>query len=157
MKILMVCVGNICRSPLAEAILRDKALKAGLNWQVESAGTNNASHLGQAPHPLSQKVAMMHQLDISGQCARAFVAADFDRFDRIYAMSKDVLSDMKRIAGRKFRKEKADLILNELFEGQNHSVPDPWYGDERGYHAAWDMIEKSCENIIQKYGHLKTA
>src|ERR1700712_4000485 len=104
MKILMVCVGNICRSPLAEGILQQKARQAGLDWQVESAGTNNASRIGEAPHELSQKVALLHQLDISSQCARAFIPSDFERFDKIYAMSRDVLADMKRIAGRKFKK-----------------------------------------------------
>src|ERR1700748_2847012 len=83
MKILMVCLGNICRSPLAEGILEAKAKKLGLPWEVDSAGTNNNYHIGEAPHPLSQKVARLNSLDISNQCARAFVADDFDRFDKI--------------------------------------------------------------------------
>ena len=85
MKILMVCLGNICRSPLAEGILQDKARKAGLKWSVESAGTNGY-HTGEAPHPLSQKVARINGVDISKQRSRNFVAEDFDRFDKIYAM-----------------------------------------------------------------------
>src|SRR5512138_2458905 len=86
MKILMVCLGNICRSPLAEGILQDKAWKAGLKWSIESAGTNGY-HNGEAPYPLSQKVSRLNGIDISKQRSRKFVADDFDRFDKIYAMS----------------------------------------------------------------------
>jgi protein-tyrosine phosphatase len=147
MKILMVCLGNICRSPLAEGILQDKAWKAGLNWSVESAGTNGY-HTGDAPHHLSQKIALQRGIDISRQCSRRFVAADFDRFDRIYAMAEDVLDDMKRIARHKFDPRKADLLLNALHPGSNRDVPDPWYGPEKGYHEVYDMIEKACDKII---------
>jgi protein-tyrosine phosphatase len=157
MKILMVCLGNICRSPLAEGILEHKAKQEGLRWLVDSAGTNNGYHVGEAPHPLSQKVASLHQLDISTQCARAFVAEDFERFDKIYAMSADILEDMKNIARKKFNASKADLLLNELYPGENRDVPDPWYGDEPGYHEVFAMLEKACDRIIQKYGNLKTA
>src|SRR5271154_6640405 len=101
MKILMVCLGNICRSPLAEGILRDKIEKAHLNWTVDSAGTNGY-HVGEAPHPLSQKVARLNSIDISRQRARRFTAADFQRFDKIYAMAGDVIDEMRRIAGRQF-------------------------------------------------------
>ncbi|MFI5193035.1 MAG: low molecular weight protein-tyrosine-phosphatase [Chitinophagales bacterium] len=156
MKILMVCLGNICRSPLAEGILEQKAKIKGLSWMVDSAGTNNSYHVGEAPHHLSQKVAEMHSLDISAQCSRAFVAGDFDRFDRIYAMSSDVLVDMKAIAKKKFNASKADLLLNELYPGENRDVPDPWFGEEPGYHVVYDMIEKACDKIIQKYGQLST-
>ena len=103
MKILMVCLGNICRSPLAEGILESKAKKLGLSWEVDSAGTNNNYHIGEAPHPLSQKVARLHAVDISGQCARAFVADDFDRFDKIYAMSADILARHEKYCQEKIQ------------------------------------------------------
>jgi protein-tyrosine phosphatase len=157
MKILMVCLGNICRSPLAEGILESKARKLGLKWEVDSAGTNNSYHVGEPPHPLSQKVAKLHSVDISDQAARAFTADDFDRFDKIYAMSSDILVDMKRIAKKKFIPEKTDLLLNEVFPGENLDVPDPWYGEEPGYHEVFRMIDEACEKIIEKYGYLKTA
>jgi protein-tyrosine phosphatase len=157
MKILMVCLGNICRSPLAEGILNSKAKKMTLPWEIDSAGTNNNYHIGEAPHPLSQKVAKLHAVDISNQCARAFQAKDFDRYDKIYAMSSDILVDMKKIAGNKFDPEKTDLLMNELYPGKNMDVPDPWYGEEPGYHQVYDMIDKACDQIIEKYGHLKTA
>ena len=146
----MVCLGNICRSPLAEGILQDKAWKAGLKWSVESAGTNG-SHTGEAPHPLSQKVARINGVDISKQRSRKFVAEDFHRFDKIYAMSDDVIDDMRRIAKNNFDEKKVDLLLNELFPGQNVDVPDPWYGPEPGYHEVYKMINEACDAIIKKY------
>jgi protein-tyrosine phosphatase len=150
MKILMVCLGNICRSPLAEGILQDKAFKAGLNWSIESAGTNRY-HTGEAPHPLSQKVARQNGIDISQQKARTFMAADFDVYDKIYALADDVLDDIKRIAGKKFNADKADLLMNEFFPGENMDVPDPYYGPEEGYHEVYKMIEEACDKIIEKY------
>jgi len=153
MKILMVCLGNICRSPMAEGILQDKAWKAGLQWSVESAGTNGY-HIGEAPHRLSQKVARMNGIDISKQRSRDFVAEDFKRFDKIYAMSDDVIDDMRRIARDKFDENKVDLLLNEIFPGQNVDVPDPWYGPEPGYHEVYKMISDACDAIIKKYSML---
>ena len=153
----MVCLGNICRSPLAAGILESKAKKLGLDWEVDSAGTNNSYHIGEAPHPLSQKVAKLHALDISIQCARAFFADDFERFDKIYAMSGDILVGMKKIARKKFKPEKTDLLLNEIYPGANMDVPDPWYGEEPDYHDVFEMIDKACDKIIEKYGYLKTA
>lgn len=151
MKILMVCLGNICRSPLAEGILQDKAFKAGLTWSIESAGTNSY-HIGEPPHPLSQKVARMNGIDISKQRARRFSADDFDVYDKIYALAQDVLEEMKRIAGKKFEQSKVDLLMNELYPGKNMNVPDPWYGPEPGYHEAFKLIDKVCDKIVEKYG-----
>ena len=150
MKILMVCLGNICRSPMAEGILLDKTFRAGLNWQVDSAGTNGY-HTGEPPHPLSQKVARIYGIDIGRQRARNFVAEDFIRFDKIYAMAGDVLDDMYSIAGKQIDESKVDLLLNELYPGQNRNVPDPWYGSEAGYHEVFKLIDKACDVIIKKY------
>lgn len=150
MKILMVCLGNICRSPLAEGILQDRALSAGLSWSVESAGTNQY-HTGEAPHPLSQKVAKLNGIDINNQRARRFSAADFDRYDKIYALAADVMEEIKRISGKKFDSSRASLLMNEVFPGENRDVPDPWYGPEPGYHEVFKLIEQACEKIIGKY------
>ncbi len=143
----MVCLGNICRSPLAEGILRDKIEKANVNWTVDSAGTNGY-HVGEAPHPLSQKVARLHGIDISKQRARQFVAEDFVRFDRIYAMAEDVIDDMRRIAKSKFDPAKLDLLMNALHPGKNEDVPDPWSGPESEYHEVYKMIEEACEALV---------
>lgn len=150
MKILMVCLGNICRSPLAEGILQDKAFKAGLTWSVESAGTNSY-HIGEPPHPLSQKVARLNGIDISKQRARRFSAEDLEVYDKIYALAENVVEEMKRIAGKKFKNSKVDLLMNELYPGKNMDVPDPWYGPEPGYHEAYKLIDKACDKILEKY------
>lgn len=148
---LMVCLGNICRSPLAEGILQEKARAAGLGWTVDSAGTNGY-HTGEAPHPLSQKVAGLGGIDISRQRSRRFTAADFQRFDKIYAMAGDVIDEMRRIAGRHFDPSKVELLMNEVHPGKDEDVPDPWYGPEPGYHEVYRMIDTAADHIIAKYG-----
>ncbi len=145
----MVCLGNICRSPLAEGILQQKADEAGLNWEVDSAGTNGY-HVGEPPHPLSQKVARMNALDISGQRARKFAAADFIEFDKLYAMAEDVIHEMRRIAGKTFDASKVDLLMNEVYPGRNEDIPDPWSGPESEYREVFNMIEMACNKIIEK-------
>lgn len=150
MKILMVCLGNICRSPLAEGILQEKAKKAGLNWQVDSAGTNSY-HIGEPPHHLSQKVAKQNGIDISNQRARRFTANDFLQYDKIYALAADVLVDIKKISNEKFDASKVLLLMDELYPNKNMDVPDPWYGTEPGYHQAYALIEQACAAIISKY------
>lgn len=150
----MVCLGNICRSPLAEGILQHKANAAGLQWTVESAGTNGY-HVGEAPHHLSQKVALLNGIDICTQRARQFVKEDFDRYDKIYAMAADVLDDIKRIAKNKWDAQKVDLFLNELYPAENRSVPDPWYGTEPGFHEVYKIIDEVCDAIIKKYATQK--
>lgn len=150
MKILMVCLGNICRSPLAEGILQKKIDQAGLNWQVDSAGTNGY-HIGEAPHRLSQKVALQNGIDISRQLSRKFVKEDIERFDKIYAMADDVVDEMKMIARNKFDAAKVDLLLNENYPGQTRDVPDPWSGPEADYHEVYELIDKACDAMIKKY------
>ena len=147
---LMVCLGNICRSPLAEGILREKARAAGLNWEVDSAGTNGY-HIGEAPHPLSRKVARQHGIDISRQRARQFTAADFQRFDKIYALAGDVVDDIRRISGKSFDPTKVDLLLNESRPGSDEDVPDPWSGPESGYHEVYALIDAAADKIIERY------
>jgi protein-tyrosine phosphatase len=150
MKILMVCLGNICRSPLAQGIMEHKIEQARLHWQVDSAGTNGY-HAGEAPHRLSQKVALLHGIDISRQRARNIIGDDFEEFDVIYAMAEDVIDEIKWRAGRQFNREKVKLLMNEAYPGSNMDVPDPWYGAEPGYHQVFDMISKACDKIIEHY------
>lgn len=150
MKILMVCLGNICRSPLAEGILQHKADKTGLDWKVDSAGTANY-HVGEPPHKLSQKVAKMNGVDICSQQCRQFVKEDMQSFDKIYAMDNDIYNDIKRISKDSFDISKTDLLMNEVYPGKNMDVPDPWYGTEKNYHEVYAMIDKACDAIIKKY------
>lgn len=146
----MVCLGNICRSPLAEGILQDKALKAGLDWVVDSAGTNSY-HVGEPPHKFSQKVALKNGIDISCQRARRFTRADLQEYDKIYAMAGDVIDDMKDICGGSWDNEKIELFLNTLYPGKDMDVPDPWYGPEQGYYEVYELIGRACDAIIEKY------
>jgi len=150
MNILMVCLGNICRSPLAEGILQDRAWKAGLGWSVESAGTNGY-HTGEPPHRLSQKVALQNGIDIRDQRSRTFVREDFRRFDRIFAMAPDVVEEMKQIAGKDYDPSKVDLLLDIVAPGRNLAVPDPWAGPERGFHEAYRIIDEACTALVGRY------
>lgn len=146
----MVCLGNICRSPIAEGLMRHKIEQHGLNWEVMSAGTESY-HIGSAPHRFSQKVCDANGVDISMQRARQFAVSDFERFDKIYAMANDVYDEIKKIGGRNADMSKVDLFLNELEQGSNASVPDPWYGNEDGYLPVYELIDRTCDAIIKKY------
>lgn len=125
---------------MAEGIMQEIIREKQLDWEVDSAGTNGY-HVGESPHPLSQKVAAIHGIDISNQVARRFVKEDLQRFDRIYAMANDVIDDIRRIAGQAFDKEKVSLLPGNL------EIPDPWYGAENGYHTVFDMIMRACRQI----------
>ncbi|HEX6915005.1 MAG TPA: low molecular weight protein-tyrosine-phosphatase [Chitinophagaceae bacterium] len=150
MKILMVCLGNICRSPLAHGILEHKARQAGLDWTIDSAGTGDW-HVGEPPHHLSQKVARLNGIEICEQSARQFRPSDMQEFDRIYVMDQNNYNEVKRIAGKLFDETRVELFLNELYPGRNMEVPDPWYGEEPGYHEVFDLINRTCDRIIEKY------
>ena len=152
MKVLMVCLGNICRSPLAEGILQAKADKAGLNWEIDSAGTNGY-HNGEHPHPLSQKVARMNGIDISQQFSRKIQSTDLEYFDLIYVMAGDVLDDNRRMFKKDYLKyqSKFKLILEETHPNQFLDVPDPWYGAEPGYHEVYALLDDACNKIIEKH------
>lgn len=156
MKILMVCLGNICRSPLAEGILQHKAAKKKLDWTIDSAGTAGY-HVNEAPHHLSQKVSKMNGIDISHLKGRQFVKEDMQRFDKIYVMDEENYEEVKRISKNLWDENKVSLLLNELYPNKNIGVPDPWYGPEEGYHKVFDMINKACDEIIRKYADMQAS
>lgn len=149
MKILMVCLGNICRSPLAEGILRHKAMAAGLDWEIDSAGTAGY-HVGEQPHKLSQKIALLNGVDISGQQCRQFRAKDLEVYDKIFVMDLENFAEVKRISAGSWDESKVSLVLNPLYPGQNKEVPDPWYGTEKDYHLVWEMLSEVCEEIVRR-------
>ncbi|TDH25527.1 low molecular weight phosphotyrosine protein phosphatase [Segetibacter sp. 3557_3] len=150
MKILMVCLGNICRSPLAQGIMWNKIAEANLDWEVDSAGTNHYQ-TGEPPHHLSQKVALQNGIDICDQCCRQFVREDMLRFDKIYVMDRENYQQVKKISGNLWDESKVSLLLNEVEPGKNKSVPDPWYGQERDYHDVYKMIDEACSRIVERY------
>lgn len=150
MKILMVCLGNICRSPIAEGILQHKCKKYGISWHVDSAGTNGY-HDGEPPHNMSQHVSKLNGVDISDQRSRTFKADDFDHFDLIIPMAADVMREMKYIARGKFDASKVKLLLDFSFPGGNMDVPDPWGRSEAAFHEVFDLINDACEAMITKH------
>ncbi|MFN3557251.1 MAG: low molecular weight protein-tyrosine-phosphatase [Bacteroidales bacterium] len=149
MKILMVCLGNICRSPLAEGIMKAKALKYNLDVEVDSAGTA-AYHVGELPDPRSMEVAMKNGIDISDQRARKFTVADFDRFDKIFAMDSQNYSDLANLARNNEHLEKLELILNMSQPGKNLTVPDPYYGGKDGFDIVFAMLDQACEVVAKQ-------
>ena len=150
MKILMVCLGNICRSPLAEGILQHKATQAGLNWIVESAGTGSW-HIGEPPHTLSQKIAKLNGVDISKQRCRQFIKKDLLEYDMIYVMDENNYDDVREISAELWDENKVDMLLNASFPGENRNVPDPWYGKEKNYHEVFELLNDACDVIIKNY------
>ncbi|MEO1517662.1 MAG: low molecular weight protein-tyrosine-phosphatase [Bacteroidota bacterium] len=150
MKILMVCLGNICRSPLAEGILQEKISSRQLDWQVDSAGTGYW-HVGESPDPRSVEVAARHQIDISGQRARQFEAADLDRYDLIMAMDSANYRSIMRHASSKEQEDKVHLIMNFWQPGYNENVPDPYYGAGDGFERVFQMLDKACGKVIEQY------
>lgn len=149
MKILMVCLGNICRSPLAEGILAEKVLKAGLDWAIDSAGTYGG-HAGEKPDRRSIKVGLANQIDIRKQRSRQFRPYDLEEFDIIYAMDAANQRDILKHAQNEEERAKVIMIMNELEPGENINVPDPYYG-EFGFENVYKMLDSACEAIIEKY------
>jgi protein-tyrosine phosphatase len=146
-RILMVCLGNICRSPLAEGILKSKVFS--FKTFVDSAGTG-AYHIGKKPDPRSISIASINGLDITGQRARKFTVEDFDSFDLIYAMDNSNYHNIIDLARNDEDKSKVKLILNEVFPGENLDVPDPYYGGEFGFKNVYKMLDEACDVISKK-------
>ncbi len=146
-KILMVCLGNICRSPLAEGILASKLPKD--KFTVDSAGTGSW-HIGRQPDERSIVIAKKHNLDISKQKGRQFTKSDFDAFDYIYVMDNANYQNVINLAENKEQTKKVQLILNELFPNENVDVPDPYYGVPNGFDAVYKMLDEVCDIIAEK-------
>lgn len=146
-KILMVCLGNICRSPLAEGLLASKLPKD--QFFVDSAGTGNY-HVGRQPDHRSVATAQKNGLDISQQKARQFTATDFETFDYIYVMDNSNYDDVIFLAKNETQKQKVELILNALFPGDNVDVPDPYYGLQNGFDMVYDMLDEATDIIAER-------
>jgi protein-tyrosine phosphatase len=142
----MVCLGNICRSPLAEGIMKHKAAERGLDWQVDSAGTG-AWHLGERPDSRSIQTARKYGLDITGQRARQINASDLEQFDLILAMDKSNYEDIQRLANSRLQSSKVQLILDYVEPGRQRSVPDPYWDDD-GFDQVYQMLDEACERVI---------
>jgi protein-tyrosine phosphatase len=146
-KILMVCLGNICRSPLAEGILASKLPKN--KFKVDSAGTGSW-HIGNAPDERSIISAKKNGILISNQKCRQFAAIDFDFFDYIYVMDNTNYNDVVELSENQEHRKKVQLILNELFPNENVDVPDPYYGEQNGFDSVYQMLDEACDIIAKK-------
>ncbi len=146
-KILMVCLGNICRSPLAEGILKSKVF--GFKTSIDSAGTAGY-HIGEKPDRRSIGIAKKNNIDITDQSSRKFVIEDFDKFDLIYAMDNSNYDNIIRLARNESDKSKVKLILNEIFPGENLDVPDPYNGGDFGFKNVYKMLDEACGIIAKK-------
>ena len=141
----MVCLGNICRSPLAEGIMQHLVDEKGLDWQVDSAGTGGW-HVGEGPDRRSVITARNHGIDISKQVCRQFRKSDFDDFDLILVMDKHNLSDVLAMAPNEQAAAKVKLLLGDK------EVPDPYYDDTQ-FDPVFDLIELGCKDVIKEYSN----
>ncbi len=145
----MVCLGNICRSPLAEGLLREKIKNQNLDAEVDSTGTANY-HVDEAPDPRSIQIGRKYGINISDLRGRQFSVQDFDDFDKIYVMDESNLKNVRALARDENDEQKVDFILNESKPGENLSVPDPYYGGDQGFEDMYLMLDAATDNIIQK-------
>lgn len=146
MKILMVCLGNICRSPLAEGILQ---AKVGDNHLVDSAGTGDW-HVGEQPDRRSIAVAKKYGVDISDQRAMHFNPIFFEEFDLIFAMDKQNSIDLQQLARTEEERNKVKLILKEGL-GEANNVPDPYYENDEAFEQVYQLLDKATGGLIEKY------
>ena len=148
----MVCLGNICRSPLAEGILKSKVDDSFVF--VDSAGTGGW-HIGELPDVRSIGIAKQNEIDISDQRCRKFISADFEEFDHIYVMDRNNLSDVLSVAKSEIHRKKVKMILN--IEGGEDSleVPDPYYGGESGFQDVFKLLDNACDQIAKSLNNEK--
>jgi protein-tyrosine phosphatase len=149
MKFLMVCLGNICRSPLAEGLLKQKIKEEGLDWEVDSAGTSGY-HEDALPDARSIAIAKEHNLDITDQRSRKLVLADLDIYDIIYVMDSSNYNDVMALCENTIQKSKVRLIMNMVLPERNIAVPDPYWKDS-GFKNVYLMLEEASEAIVKAY------
>ena len=145
-RVLFVCLGNICRSPLAEAALRAEAEKAGLDIVVDSAGTGDW-HVGDAPDLRAQAVARKHGIDISSYAGRQVTAEDFRRFTHVFALDADNLKNLRRIRPSDGTAE-LRLLMDMVPGREGTGVVDPYYGDDAGFDLTWDDVTRAAKAIV---------
>lgn len=147
MKILMVCLGNICRSPMAEGILRARARDSNKNIAIDSAGTGNY-HVGEHPDHRAIECLRNHDIDISKLRARQFSTADFEEFDLILAMDQSNFNNISKLARTPEEQSKIRLILDEYGTGVERDVPDPYFGDSTDFEEVYELLSSACDKLI---------
>jgi len=149
MKILMVCLGNICRSPMAEGIMRSKIEKHQLKAEVDSCGTA-AYHVDDSPDSRALQTLKKHHMDISNLRGRQFDIKDFDRFDLIYTMDESNYQNILNMTRSQSDKDKVEMILNTISPNENIPVPDPYYGGQNGFDQTYKLLDLACEEIANR-------
>lgn len=149
MKILMVCLGNICRSPMAEGILKNKLSEHKLSAQIDSAATSDY-HIGQNPDDRAVANCKKHGVDISQLKGRQFTVDDFDEFDRIFVMDSSNYENVVALARNDKDSQKVELILNLSQPNTNMSVPDPYFGDEDGFENVYQLLDAACDILVRE-------
>lgn len=147
MKILMVCLGNICRSPMAEGIFRAKVEEAGLDVEVDSAGTSDY-HIDEAPDDRAIAKSASYGIDISNLRGRQLQAEDFEAFDRIYVMDSSNYENASLLVQNSEKLKKLDFFLNLSYPGENRSVPDPYFGGEEGFEHVYQLLNQASDKLI---------
>ncbi|MDP4763436.1 MAG: low molecular weight phosphotyrosine protein phosphatase [Salibacteraceae bacterium] len=148
-KILFVCLGNICRSPMAEGAFRHVAKEKGINLDLDSCGTGGW-HAGEAPDSRMQSTSLAHGVDISDLRARQFEVEDFDKFDRIYVMDTENRDNVLKLARSQSDRQKVKLMLNEIYPNENKSVPDPYFGGQQGFEYVFELLMRSAEKVLSE-------
>ena len=149
MKVLMVCLGNICRSAMAGGILRDKARERGANVEVDSAGTSNY-HIGEAPDHRAIDLMKRKGHDITDLKGRQFRVSDFDHYDHILVMDKSNYQNVMKVARNDSDKAKVNLAMNLTHPGENPEVDDPYFGGEEGFVKVYDELDAVSDVIINE-------
>ena len=155
MKILMVCLGNICRSPMAEGIVRDRIEELGLDVELDSAGTGDY-HIGEGPDKRAQANMRQNGHDISDLKARQFKAKDFDAFDRIFVMDQSNYQNVLSLARTDEDREKVELFLNLASPGSDGEVPDPYFGGESGFQHVYELLNESADKLMEELSNEKS-
>jgi len=148
MKILMVCLGNICRSPLADGLMRKKIAEKGLDLEVDSAGTS-AYHVGNEPDERTQKNALKYGIDLSSLRARQFIKDDLNTFDLIYVMDRTNYFNVLELASSDEERDKVKLILEELPNEPLNEVPDPYYSGDQGFEKVYQLLDTATNAIVE--------
>lgn len=149
-KILFVCLGNICRSPLAEGIMLKLITEKELDLHVDSAGTAKF-HVGEAPDARTITNAKNHDVNLTALRARQFSEKDFDEFDAIYVMDNSNMTHVLALAKNETQSQKVELFLNTLHPNKQMEVPDPYFGGEEGFEDVYNLVYTACEKIVEKH------